>query len=146
MRNEPPKNNRLKTSYVLIYLPSLSSEGGSPPCNTSASAEDYSIPKVIQQSVFQLSQTQKANEPALQIINLLLFTPYMNHSHPNSNITQKDAILLILHGAIPVSIHRKDRIALWLNAHESFALPKGYPVTPKTVKSQKNGVKNGVCV
>ena len=127
MRNEPPKNNRLKTSYVLIYLPSLSSEGGSPPCNTSASAEDYSIPKVIQQSVFQLSQTQKANEPALQIINLLLFTPYMNHSHPNSNITQKDAILLILHGAIPVSIHRKDRIALCLSKRFMILSFRPYP-------------------
>ena len=54
MRNEPPKNNRLKTSYVLINITSHLpwSLGGSPPCNAFAPMEDYSTPIIIRQSVF----------------------------------------------------------------------------------------------
>lgn len=52
MRKVPKRISNVNTSYVLMFTTSLSSQGGSPPCNTTAPIEDYSIQKIIQQSVF----------------------------------------------------------------------------------------------
>jgi hypothetical protein len=81
MRNEPPKNNRLKTSYVLIYITSpLFKYGRLPPCNTAVPFPYHSTDRTGIQQVQNFSAENFSTKNVEILMNLFYNTEQIENT------------------------------------------------------------------